>query len=182
MKTSPERPKKSPASKPRPAGLARRARQNPAARKVSTALSLCSEAGTMSRQARAQARREVREFVASLPTALERDTLLMPEVIAETVVQEAERFLQADLPADYAERLAAKAYYLYGRHKHFHQTLNGRGNCGRDSLYMYMRHWTGGWLKRECNPLSQKLPWEYALGHKLYGLADDGKKLVEGNA
>jgi hypothetical protein len=167
MKTSPERPKKSPASKPRKAGLTRRARQNPVARKVSIALSLCSGAGKMSRQVRADLRREFREFRAELPTALERDTLLMPEVIAETVVQEAERYLQADLPADYAERLAAKAYYLYGRHKHFHKTLNGRGNRGRDSLYMYMRHWTGGWLKRERNPLHKKLPWEYAYGWPL---------------
>ena len=44
----------------------------------------------------------------SLPTALERDTLLWPEVIAESVVQEASRYLHAELPADYPERLAAE--------------------------------------------------------------------------
>jgi hypothetical protein len=30
------------------------------------------------------------------------------------VVQEVERFLQAELPENFAERLAAKAYHLYG--------------------------------------------------------------------
>jgi hypothetical protein len=55
-----------------------------------------------------------------LPTALERDTLLTPEWIAECVVQEVERFLKAELPENFAARLAAKAHHLYLRHKHFH--------------------------------------------------------------
>ena len=90
--------------------------------------------------------------------------------MAESVVQEAERFLEADLPADFAERLAAKAHYLYPRHKHFHQLLNGPGNRGRDALFMFMRHWTAGWLHRERPALRQRLPWEYSLGQKLPGV------------
>jgi hypothetical protein len=93
----------------------------------------------------------------------------MPDVIAETVVQEAERFLDAELPADFAERLAAKAHYLYSRHKQFHKILNRRGNSGRDYLYAFMRHWTGSWLKRERYALFKQLPWEYALGKRLPG-------------
>ena len=73
----------------------------------------------------------------------------MPDAIAESVVTEASRFLNAELPADFAERLAAKAHYLYPRHRHFKQMLNRPGNRGRDNLYVYMRHWTAGWLKRE---------------------------------
>src|SRR5438034_9808974 len=45
---------------------------------------------------------------ASLPTQLERDTLLWPEIIAESVVTEASRYLNAELPEGFAERLAAK--------------------------------------------------------------------------
>src|SRR5436309_2172219 len=104
---------------------------------------------------------------ATLPTPLERDTLLMPEAIAESVVTEASRYLNAELPADFAERLAAKAHYLYPRHKHFHRMLNRPGNRGRDNLYMYMRHWTASWLKRERYALFKRLPWEYALGRRL---------------
>ena len=91
----------------------------------------------------------------------------MPEAIAESVVQEAERFLKADLPGDFAARLAAKAHRLYPRHKHFHKVLNLPGNRGRDSLYMYLRHWTASWLKRERPALFKRLPWSYALGSKL---------------
>jgi hypothetical protein len=112
-------------------------------------------------------RREFRVWRASLPIGLERDTLLMPDAIAESVVQEAERFLKADLPAGFAERLAARVYYLYPRHRHFKKVLNGAGNTGRNSLYMYMRHWTGSWLKRERSPLFKKLPWSYAQGRPL---------------
>lgn len=112
-------------------------------------------------------RQEFRAWRSSLPTALERDTLLMPDAIAESVVQEAERFLQARLPEGFAERLAAKAHYLYPRHRHFKKILNRPGNTGRNNLYMFMRHWTAGWLKRERAALHKKLPWSYAQGRAL---------------
>jgi hypothetical protein len=112
-------------------------------------------------------RREFRAWRASLPAGLERDTLLVPEWIAESVVQEAERFLKADLPDGFAERLAARAYYLYPRHKHFHKGLNRPGNGGRETLLMFMRHWTAGWLKRERNPLHKKLPYSFGMGQRL---------------
>jgi hypothetical protein len=98
---------------------------------------------------------------------LERDTLLWPEAIAESVVAEASRYLHAELPADFPTRLATKAYHLYPRHRHFHKMLNRPGNRGRDNLYVYMRHWTASWLKRERSPLFKRLPWEYALGRRL---------------
>jgi hypothetical protein len=91
----------------------------------------------------------------------------MPDAIAESVVQEAEQFLKAELPADFAERLAAKAHYLYPRHRHFQKSLNDRGNSGRNLLYVYMRHWTASWLKREHYALRKKLPRSYAMGWPL---------------
>lgn len=117
--------------------------------------------------ARRSLRAEFRAWRAALPTALERDTLLWPEAIAESVVQEASRYLGTELPADYLARLAVKAYYLYPRQRHFHQVLNRSGNRGRHNLYVYMRHWTCSWLKREHYKLYQQLPWEYALGRAL---------------
>jgi hypothetical protein len=115
-------------------------------------------------------RREFRAWRAAQPTAIERDTLLVPEWVAESVVQEVERFLNARLRDDFAERLAAKAHYLYPRHAHFQKMLNRPGNRGRDNLYMYMRHWTAGWLKRERPGLFKRLPWEYAQGRALPSL------------
>jgi hypothetical protein len=82
-------------------------------------------------QRRAALRREFREWRASLPAGLERDTLLMPDVIAESVVREAELFLQGDLPAEFAARLAARAHHLYTCNRHFHEVLNHSGNSPR---------------------------------------------------
>jgi hypothetical protein len=155
------RPKKSPSSKVRKVGrvvkCAPLARQRIRVRR--------DDAGRKERPA--SLRRELREWQAAQPTPLERDTLLTPLWIAESVVQEVERFLKAELPENFAERLATKAHYLYPRHKHFHETLNRPGNRGRDNLYMYMRHWTAGWLKRECFTLYKKLPWSFGNGRVL---------------
>jgi len=91
----------------------------------------------------------------------------MPDAIAESVVQEAECFLKADLAASFAERLAAKAHHLYPRHKQLHKDMNRPGNRGRENLLMFMRHWTAGWLKRERDPLFKKLPWSFGMGRRL---------------
>ncbi len=138
------RPKKSPSSKARKARPVTPCTPPPAKSRVRV-----RRAGGQKTDRPASQRQEFRAWRASLPTDFERDTLLMPDAIAESVVQEAERFLKAELPRDFAERLAAEAHYLYPRHKHFHQGMNRPGNGGRDTLYMFMRHWTAGWLHRE---------------------------------
>jgi len=112
-------------------------------------------------------RKEFRVWKESLPTALERETLLVPEWIAESVVQEVERFIRTDLPEDFTARLAAKVEYLYPRHAQFKKMLNRPGNAGRNNLYMFMRHWAASWLKRERYALYKKLPWSYGQGQPL---------------
>jgi hypothetical protein len=164
MKTSVAHRKTSPSSKTR-----RKSPVGPRCRAAQTSWSsrrdgLNNEAAP---QRPATLRREFRAWRASWPTALERDTLLLPDAIAESVVQEAERFLSARLPDEFGERLAAKAHFLYPRHEHFHQMLNRPGNMGRNNLYMYMRHWTAGWLKRERRALFKRLPRDFALGNAL---------------
>jgi len=57
-------------------------------------------------------RREFRVFRESLPTALERDTLLTPEWVAESVVQEVERFLKTKLPRVRSPKAATSALLL----------------------------------------------------------------------
>jgi hypothetical protein len=108
---------------------------------------------TSSPTERKSLRREFRAWRAALPTALERDTLLTPEWVAEGVAQEAERCLPACLPDNFAARLAAKAQPRYPRHQHFHQMLNRPDNAGCNHLCMDMRHWTCSWLKRERSAL-----------------------------
>ena len=167
MNSTTSHPKKSPSSKARcksPVGPRCRAAKTGGA-SVPASRSLPTAARQEPRPT--NLRQEFRAWRSSLPTALERDTLLMPDAIAASVVQEAERFLKAELPANYAERLAAKAHLLYPRHKHFHKGMNRPGNRGRENLYMFMRHWTAGWLKRERYALYKKLPWSFGMGQRL---------------
>jgi hypothetical protein len=153
MNSTISHPKKSPSSKTRRNG-------------TPISKSACSRNTTAPNRSSAL-RREFRAWRASLPIGLERDTLLMPDAIAESVVQEAERFLKAEFPANFTERLAAKAHYLYPRHRHFKKMLNRPGNFGRHNIYVYMRHWTAGWLKREHFALFKQLPWSYTQGRPL---------------
>jgi hypothetical protein len=102
-----------------------------------------------------------------LPTQLERDTLLTPLWVAESIVQEVERYLKTDLPPHWARRLAVKAHYLYPRHKHFKNGLNRPGWRGLENLRMFMRHWTAGWLNHAHSPLYKRLPYSFRMGQRL---------------
>ena len=174
MNSTHSHPKKSPASKAR-----RKTPVGPRCRAAQTSRSSPRDEqnnGAAQQRRPTTLRRGFRAWRASLPTALERDTMLMPDAIATSVVQEAEQFLNAELPENFAERLAAKAHRLYPRHQHFHKMLNRPGNLGRDNLYMYMRHWTAGWLKRERPALYKKLPWSFGQGRPLPATAPGGPK------
>ena len=170
-KTTNSRPKKSPSSKARRKSPERGVHAASTPRE--TIASKSSPARSCQRrlkrpEGRAPLSAEDRAWLhTELPTQLERDTSLTPESVAESVVWEVECFLNANLPAGFIERLAAKAYYCYDHHRQFHRLLNESGNRGRDALFMFMRHWTAAWLKRERSALYKRLPWSYGQGRQL---------------
>ena len=143
-------PKQSPSLKARKAGKARCAVPAGASPVLASGISQPPAKDTKARAGRlcsrppgdvpTNHRREFRTWRASLPTQLERETMLVPQWIAENVVQEVDRFLNAHLPDNFAARLAARAHHLYPRHEHFHKGLNRPGNRGRENLLMFMRH------------------------------------------
>ena len=111
---------------------------------------------------------------ASLRPGLERDTQLMPWLIADTVCSEVSRFLGVEIPARYSDWLDAKAERCYANHRHFRTLMRGRGNAPRDWLYAFMRHWLAAWLDLERPDLYlerpdlyQCLPEDFNLGHRL---------------
>ncbi len=100
-------------------------------------------------------------------SAIERKTTMIPLVIAEGIVAEASRWLDAELPEELPAKLAAKAERCFAGHRHFHRRLctkAGGGNTAMETLRMFMRHWTAAWLKRNRLSLFRRLPWDYALG------------------
>ncbi len=106
-------------------------------------------------------------FRSSLRPGLERDTQLMPWLIAESVCDEVSRFLGVELPARYAVWIEARAEVSYAKPGHFRKLMRGRGNAPRDWLRVYMRHWLAALLGTERPDLYECLPDTYALGHPL---------------
>ena len=111
-----------------------------------------------------------REFLAALRPGIERQTQLMPWIIADSVLGEASRWLDTGLPPEWADWLDARAERCFARHGQFHRLISARGahgNAGRENLYKFMRHWLAGRLARERPALYRRLPWAYALGRAL---------------
>jgi len=109
----------------------------------------------------------VRELLASLRPGIERETQLMPWLIADSVLGEAARFLDTGLPPEWADWLDARAERVFARHRQFHRLISScanAGNAGRDNLDKFMRHWLAGRLARERPALFRRLPPGYALG------------------
>ena len=91
----------------------------------------------------------------------------MPWLIADSVLGEAARFLDTELPPEWAEWLDARAERVFARHRQFHRLISSNangGNAGRDQLYKFMRHWLASRLARAQPALYRCLPGSYALG------------------
>ena len=84
---------------------------------------------------------------------IEADTSIMPDMLAETVCEDAARLL--DIPA-VDERLVGYlvdyANTVYSHNPRFRKKVRSEanhGNAGRDYLYMYMCHWIAGELVKK---------------------------------
>src|ERR1035441_6764823 len=116
---------------------------------------------------RSRASASSRLGVENFRPGLERDTQLMPWLIADTVCGEVSCFLGVEIPARYSDWLDAKAERCYANHRHFRKLMRGRGNAPRDCLYAFMRHWIAALLDLERPDLYQCLPENFNLGHRL---------------
>ena len=92
---------------------------------------------------------------------------IIPLWIAENVCAEAARFLGVEFPARYPGWLAARAERCFRRNATFRTSMQQRGNRGRDSLRVYMRHWLASLLLLERPDLARALPPDFDLGHPL---------------
>jgi hypothetical protein len=100
---------------------------------------------------------------------IEDDTPILPELVAESVVDEATR-----LAPDHADKLLsrraelaaaltarANAVYEADHDSAWSKSIRGGGNRGRDTLYAFMRHWLAGDLKRNSPEVLAALPSGY---------------------
>ena len=87
-------------------------------------------------------------------TTIEQDEpAIMLDVIAETVVEDAERLIGGRrIPgrAKAARHLVNYADAVYKANDRFAKKVRGAGNVGRDTLYVFMEHWLASWLKKNA--------------------------------
>ena len=108
---------------------------------------------------------EARTMAQQLTTRIEDETILLPCVIAESVIGELSRFLGVDLDTgghDLANRLVGRAERIYEASPRFQRSMKLKG--GRDDLYMWMRHWLSGELYDSNPGLSSRIPDAFKNG------------------
>ena len=76
----------------------------------------------------ARDRQLFKEMRGEMRPGLERDTELMPWLIAESVCQEVSLFLDVELPDRYAVWMEAKAELCYARDRRFHEHMRAMAN------------------------------------------------------
>jgi hypothetical protein len=98
------------------------------------------------------------------------DTILMPELIAESVVQELGYYLHHihNIELDrkpLIAKLTEKAEKHYAANAEFRRKIKRNVTWGRDWHYVFMRHW----LAAELLPLYQdrKIPQQFANGESI---------------
>ena len=106
----------------------------------------------------------VPDALPALRPGIERDTLLMPWIVADAVLHEAARFLPAAVPPAWADWLDARAERCYARHGHFRRLVRRPGTVGRDTLHRFFRHWLASRLVRERRVPLRRLPREFCFG------------------
>jgi len=102
---------------------------------------------------------------------MEDETALMPEIVAETVYDEFMSFVPEELYESvyemrdgYIDTLADRARSIYEANEDFRKKLNASGDRGRDTLYMFMRHWLSSLVNKGASDLYQYIPSGFKIG------------------
>jgi hypothetical protein len=93
---------------------------------------------------------------------IEDDTVLIPLVVAETVVEEVYVFTGRRLSGNVANDLANKANAIYNVNTKFRKRI--RRHNGREVLFSFMRHWLAACLKRQAPKMFALLPASFLNG------------------
>lgn len=90
---------------------------------------------------------------------IERDTDIIPDIVAATIVEQVQAHVHAELSPAYASDLVKQAERIYSRNESFRKQINASGNKGRDTLYAFMRHWLASILHKSHPAIYARL-WD----------------------
>jgi hypothetical protein len=90
---------------------------------------------------------------------------LLVDVIADCVVREAEDIFRHPFPPPVREAFCAhmekRAEHVYARNQGWAKKIRGRGNRGRDTLYVFMRHWLAAEIRATYPGLADREPIKF---------------------
>ncbi len=98
------------------------------------------------------------------PQSIAEETVILPDLVASSVVQEAARYLYTNHGTELlgcdslATKLADKAEAIYKARPDIRARFLKNATYGRDWLYCFMRHWLAAELK------DSRLPASFANG------------------
>lgn len=95
------------------------------------------------------------------------DTIIIPRAVAEGGCEEVQVWMGTALPSRWVRELVGYANTVYAHNERFRRRINGKGNRGRDYLWVFMRHWLAALLRRHKPDLFARLPASYCIGHAL---------------
>jgi len=95
---------------------------------------------------------------------IEEGASLVPEIVAESVIEEVERFLDTGIPHREmtVQGLSMQARATYKANAAWRTKINDR--WGRERLYAFMRHWLASDLKKTAPAIYAKLPSSFSRG------------------
>ena len=84
-------------------------------------------------------------------TTIEDDASILPDVVADTTIGGLERWFDDQFPdrEKMVNWLVHRQATLYRNSESWRKKMNASGNKGRDTLYLFMQHWTAARLKGE---------------------------------
>ena len=94
---------------------------------------------------------------------------LLPHIIADSVCAEVYGHVGVELDRSVSDMLADRADAVYAANPRWSKKVRSEadgGNAGRDFLYMFMRHWVSGHLKRVNPAAFDRLPYGFTLGQR----------------
>ena len=95
---------------------------------------------------------------------IETDTPLVVSAVAIFVWEEASLWLDQPLPQRWIRELIARANTVYAEDQDFRRKIRGRGDSGRDWLWIYTRHWLAALIRDRRPNLYRRLPSSFGGG------------------
>jgi len=91
------------------------------------------------------------------PKRIEDETPIMPDIVAESVVEHVNVCHGLRLGRAQVAALILRQKFLYSRSPEWRKKMKAGGNKGRDTLYAFMYHWLASDLRKKNGKVAESV-------------------------